>query len=238
MDDTKPSVEEQFLKNIATHEMSILMEQNTYRHLRFKRPQSGIYWFDIVTWPGYLAYSGDMGCFVFKRVHDMLTFFRGKRREGHLDINPQYWAEKLRAVDRDGREGSFEEYSEAKMRQNIEEHVQTWIDEFDVPHDEEDELTEAQSSQNVEARKAFGDEVRAAVKSEVLYYPDDGEYKAREMVNNFKVKIGDQTYEFHDSSEWRCRDYTLRFIWCCYALVWAIEKYDAAKAEVPAETLT
>ena len=27
--------------------------------------------FDIVTWPGYLCYSGDMGCFVFTRLPDM-----------------------------------------------------------------------------------------------------------------------------------------------------------------------
>ncbi len=50
--------------------------------------------FDILTWPGHLCYTGDMGTYVFSRVRDMLDFFRGER------INPGYWAEKVLASDK------------------------------------------------------------------------------------------------------------------------------------------
>ena len=35
---------------------------------------------------------------------------------------------------------------------------------------------------------------------------------------------------FSDCWEWRFTEYTHRFVWCCYAIAWAIKQYDAAKA--------
>lgn len=212
--------EETFLKNVEGHEMQVLLDNGIYRHLRFKKPQTGIAWFDIVTWPGYLAYTGDMGSFVFERVHDMLTFFRGKRRYEHLDINPSYWAEKLRAVDRDGRSGSFEEYSEEKMREHIEDGVKTWVEEFEVPYDEECEPTEEQLAKNVKVRKAFEDELRAAVKNEVLVYIEDGEHKVREMVNEFSFtpenpkRFRDREHPYQSKTHGSGTPRNLRFASC------------------------
>jgi hypothetical protein len=37
---------------------------------------------------------------------------------------------------------------------------------------------------------------------------------------------------FEDFREVDCEEYTHRFLWCCYALAWGIEKYDAAKQPV------
>jgi hypothetical protein len=78
--------QEQFLKEVSTHQFTVLHESGLYRHLRFKRPGTGIMHFDIVTWPGYLAYSGDMGCFVFQRLDDMLEFFKIKNRKFNLHM--------------------------------------------------------------------------------------------------------------------------------------------------------
>ena len=52
---------ERFAKDTATHAMTILRDDGLYRHLRFKRPNTSSYYFDIITWPGYLAITGDMG---------------------------------------------------------------------------------------------------------------------------------------------------------------------------------
>ena len=57
-----------FQHDIATHQVVILRDDGVYRHIRFKRPTTMCMHFDLVTWPGYLCYSGDMGCFVFSRL--------------------------------------------------------------------------------------------------------------------------------------------------------------------------
>lgn len=107
--------EASFLKDTATHVMTIRKEDGLYRHLNFQRPGTNCYRFDLVTWPGYLAYSGDMGCYVFSRIPDMFEFFRSDK-EG-LRINLGYRGEKVEARDRDGvREYSAERFIEHVQR--------------------------------------------------------------------------------------------------------------------------
>lgn len=118
--------QEQFLKDVATHEMHILHEDGVYRHIRFKRPGTGCMHFDLITYPGYLVYSGDIGCYVFSRLDDMFEFFRSERKyktgDG-LKINLGYWSEKLQATDSNGSspgDGAIE-YSECLFRQRVKE---------------------------------------------------------------------------------------------------------------------
>jgi hypothetical protein len=112
---------ERFRRDTAEHQMETRHEDGLYRHLRFKRPETGEYWFDLVTWPFNLVVNGDMGSFHFCRVgsdtEDMFRLFRDSR-DGS-GINPGYWAEKLRV----GRTEA-EEYSEAKFREVITEQVE------------------------------------------------------------------------------------------------------------------
>lgn len=224
---SKPT-EESFLRDVAKHEMTVLMDNGIYRHLRFQRPNSWNMGFNIVTYPGYLVYSGDMGCFVFSRLPDMFEFFRTDRRnDDRLGINRSYWAEKLQATER-GERGGFEEYSEDSLRQTIEEKVAEWIEHFEAPFEADEEEESA-------AKKEFAEAIREAVESDVLAYLDEGEHEARRAVNDFSFEFNSRErfgakskkYEFHDSWEWSCRDYTYRFTWCCYALAWAIKMYDA-----------
>ena len=81
---------EHFESATAEHTVTILRDDGLYRHLRCQKPGTWIYGFDIVTWPGYLAFVGDVGDFVFSRTRDMFEFFRGQ------SPNPDYWGEKLR----------------------------------------------------------------------------------------------------------------------------------------------
>jgi hypothetical protein len=114
-------IAERFRNDTAGHELTVLHEDGLYRHLRYRRPERGEYWFDLVTWPYNLVVNGDMGSFHFSRfgsdTEDMFVLFRdsgaGKR------INPGYWAEKLRV----GRTEA-EEYSEEKFRQVVAEQVE------------------------------------------------------------------------------------------------------------------
>lgn len=87
--------EEMFLKDVATHQMTVVLDNGIHRHIRFRRPGTYCMGFDIMAWPGYLCIAGDMGDYLFARLPDMFEFFRGKA-DGPLEISPRYWAEKTR----------------------------------------------------------------------------------------------------------------------------------------------
>lgn len=151
--------EAKFLKDVAAHEMKVLKDDGAYRHLSFRKPGTYCMGFDLITWPGYLAYTGDMGCYVFTRIEDMFEFFRTDRKrvkEGKtLYINLSYWGEKCASRDRDG----IKEYSADTFRAEI----QRWLDEEEA-----------------------SDEVREEVKGAVLSRADDGEYAAHEAARDFE----------------------------------------------------
>ena len=80
-----------FLNDVQDHQLEVAHDDGAYRHLRFRKPGTGMYWFDILTSPRVLTINGDMGTWTFSRTEDMLSFFRGDR------INASYWQEKLLA---------------------------------------------------------------------------------------------------------------------------------------------
>jgi hypothetical protein len=186
--------EAQFLKDVAKHTLSVIREDGLYRHLRLQQPGSTNMYFDLITWPGHLCYCGDMGSFVFARVPDMLTFFRGRNAEGPLEISPHYWSEKVEAKDRDG----VGQYSAELFQQNVLDH-----------------LDEVEAS----------DEVREAVQESILDFADE-EHFAMRAVHDFD----ECDFQFIDFWEKDSTVYTIRFLWCCYALTWAIRLYDNAAA--------
>lgn len=77
------------------HEMHVLHDDGLYRHVRFAAPDTGIWGFEIVTWPGSLTIRGDIGRgYTFTRTADMFEFFGGTPHR----VNPSYWAEKLESA--------------------------------------------------------------------------------------------------------------------------------------------
>jgi hypothetical protein len=109
-------------QSIRAHEMTVLHDDGLYRHLRFRSPDSGFYWFDLITWPGNLTINGDAGTYTFARVTDMFEFFRGER-----GINPGYWAEKVPSETR------TKVYSEDKFRQHVFEYAADAIRQGNAP---------------------------------------------------------------------------------------------------------
>ena len=114
--------EQQFLKDVADHNMTVLRDDGINRHVQFRRPNTSCMGFDLVTWSGYLCYSGDMGTYVFSRIPDMFEFFR--RPDDSYRIDMGYWSEKCLAADRDG----IAEYSADKFRERITE----WLNDRDA----------------------------------------------------------------------------------------------------------
>lgn len=213
--------EERFLKDASNHEMQILHEDGVYRHIRFKAPNTSCYHFDLITYPGYLVYSGDMGCYVFSRLDDMFEFFRAdKCRNDSLYINTGYWAEKLRAVDGNKNSADATEFDEEAFRRVINEYRLSWVREYGL---------------DKQQRRDLWDEVEDCVISRI----DDGEHAACQAAYEFSHKTKGDTFQFEDLFEHNFKRYTFHFIWCCYAIAFGVKKYDEAKvlsreaAEIP-----
>ncbi|WP_181273659.1 hypothetical protein [Brevibacterium oceani] len=91
-----------FLKNTEEHVLNVIHNDGLYRHLRFQEPGTRMWSMDLVTWPGHLATSGDIGeGLVFSREEDMIGFFAsagkvdGHYSDGAPSIDFRYWAEKI-----------------------------------------------------------------------------------------------------------------------------------------------
>ena len=200
---------ERFETEIAEHELTVIRDDGEYRHLRFSRPNTRAMSFDLLTWPGHLCYTGDMGTYVFSRVRDMFEFFRSPKGDWR-DINLGYWAEKALARDRDG----VKEFSGEKFAQNIWEALGESLEDLD--------LTAEQAA-----------EIRDDVNLDVIHQAESqGESAGIAAAMAFRYESIEL---FPDFWEVDSTVYTHRYTWCCHAIVWGIAQYDSAKAEaVPA----
>jgi len=170
--------EQRFLEDVSEHQMTIVRDDDVYRHIHFRKPDTNCFGFDLVTWPGYLCYTGDMGSYVFTRLHDMFEFFHTKpTKTGGLYINPTYWGEKCVAIDHNH---GITEYSQDTLRRYLAER-----------------LDDAGATP----------ELRQAINDEVLSHANDGEQGVRCAVDNFKhdeftfsdfweVNLHEYTYHF------------------------------------------
>lgn len=220
---------ERFLNDVADHQMTVVRDDGIYRHVRFKHPDTICMHFDLITWPGYLCYTGDMGTYVFTRLRDMFEFFRRSEKEELFRIDMRYWAEKVEAGDRcDGvKKFSLEKF---------EREIRDWIAQ-----------REAESRPDEDDAKDFAlhasafTELRAAVEDEVLGC-DDNEVRAYDAANDFEHRgeawqayFGEKArFAFSDFWEVDVTEWSHRFLWCCFALAWAIKQYDESKALVSA----
>ena len=201
---TYTCTEERFLKDVESHKLVIIRDEGVNRHLRFRREELSTYWFDLITWKGYLCISGDMGCYVFARITDMFGFFDCPPQEGkELGINTGYWAEKVQAMDRHHGISRF------SMERFEEEITERFIEYFDGMEDKKEK-----------------EDCWAAIKYEVLGFSSDEGRDAYRAASEFKH--GD--FGFHDFWEVNCNERPYQYIWCLYAIVWGISEYRASKA--------
>ena len=98
------------------------------------------------------------------------------------------------------RDSGIREYSPERFRERIER----WLEDAEA-----------------------SEECRAAVRSEVLCHADEGESAARKAADDFAYADG---FAFTDFWEADCSEWTARYVWCCYALSWAVRQYDAVRA--------
>ena len=145
---------EMFLKDVKDHKLTILKDEGLYRHIRLSKPGTGIMRFDLITWPGYLCYTGDMGTYVFTRTADMFEFFRRSDDDRRYRIDLRYWAKKCESRDRDG----IKEFSEELFTRAVMEYLVDWIREHreDTTKEERRELWNAVVSDVIHAAGVLG----------------------------------------------------------------------------------
>jgi hypothetical protein len=202
---------ESFLADVATHGMTVIRDDGLYRHLRFKATGSYCMHFDLLTYPGGLLYRGDMGSFVFERMTDMFEFFRADRG----GINPSYWSEKLTAADRCSR-NPVKEFSEQVFDLVIKTDVLRWV------RDNANRTTREQ-------RRDLWDEVM----DRVIGADGDSDGSRKQIAANdfYHMLRPSLRFDFTDIWGHDFTEYTHRFLWCCYAIVFGIAQYDAAKMQ-------
>lgn len=121
-------------------------------------------------------------------------------------INPSYWAEKLQAAD---RSSGYREFSEGAFRDCIKSDFDGW----GLDGDERDKAWTALQESDL------GDDEQ----------PESVEDAIRRAMN-YKCPVTNHT--FGDFWDHNLMDFTYRFLWCCHAIQWAIQQYDAARAPI------
>lgn len=215
--DNRKNAKKSFERDVANHEMQVLRDDGVYRHLLFKKPGTNCCHFNVVTYPGTLVYTGDMGDFVFQRLDDMFEFFRTDAGRGD-GINPGYWAEKLVAIDR----GGLKEFVEEKFNRTVMEYLINWIREHRHKISKEDR------------RELWEDVVNNVVDAD----SDNEGMRKQIAANDFYHKILTtdgkfRNFYFRDFFENNFEDYGLHFYWACYAIAYAVKQYDMFKTPAP-----
>lgn len=206
--------EARFLSDVAKHSMTVLRDEGVDRHLRFRFAGGGFCWFDIVTWQGRLVITGDCETFVFSRLDDMFEFFRSSGGR----INPQYWQEKI-LDGRDRARGFDWDHFRSKALEAF--------DRATARHEDFERRAEARKDLEDELDEADSDEFGAVQLLRGYQYRPDGFDKPAYFYFDLSDGGPDgKTWDFH-------------YIWCCRAIVWAIQQYDqhhaAQAATIPTE---
>lgn len=216
--------EKQFLSEVANHQLKILKDDGIYRHIRLQEPGTMLQHFDILTWPGTLCYTGDMGTYVFSRTTDMFTFFRIREQDRTyfeldqtLRIKPGYWAEKVEAGDTRHRGNGIKNFSIECAQQQVAEVL-------------------AGYAEDIEPLSA---ELKESIESSLwdIHNATD-EWEFITAMRNYEPAKGSPV-SFDDFFEKDLNEFEGAYIFACYAIVWAIDQYDKAKvgaASVSAET--
>lgn len=205
----------QFRDDVKRHRLDVFHDVGMYRHIKlsdgtFNRS------FTIVTAPGTLTYTGDMGTYVFERIVDMFEYFRTydpKNDESVDQVAPETWAGKCVAIDKACGVKHFN--TEA-----FKAHAKTRVDEFVRDHgleygDAESLWDDVQSALDNADAETWGVWVGAL---EGVHWWHDGSKRQRVFSDDI----------YHEMPG--CEELTHHFQWACRAIRWAIATYDIAKA--------
>jgi len=208
--------QERFLRDAKDLQLHVQLGNDVYRHILMKKPGCSAYHYSIVTFPGFLVMTGDMGAWTFQRLHDMFEFFRkGIKQDGTIRTNLGYWSEKLVAVDGNRNQAGCKEWDQEEFRRVVCEHRLRMVRDEDGR-----ELTKEQRR---ELWEAIDDDVLSKAEDEGAAMNAAVEFSWGPKYN------GPRPFYFSDFWEHDCKRYTSAFEWACFAIPHAIQMYDAHK---------
>lgn len=205
--------------SIQDHQLTVLRDADLYRHIRLAKPGTGIWRFDLITWPGHLVITGDLEDLHFARDDDMFEFFRSPAGL----IKPQYWAEKLRGPVR------VREYSPQKAKQRVTEYFLQRRGQF-AGHSA-DLWRDIRREVFAWDVLPYEDVMRAALRDFEFVAVNDIEPAgpARDFVPQRMPKRYGDTFEFTDPWDWDLSDWDFHYLVALHAIVWGINTYDRSK---------
>jgi hypothetical protein len=192
---------EQFLKDIASHQLTVNLDQGVFRDLTIARPNTVSMHYNITTRPGYLVITGDMGSFVFSRLDDMFNFFRS---DDGYEINLGYWGEKVEA-------GEVRKFDIDIANSSVQQYLTNFLEDLDLSDPDD----RNKSKQALEAINDFISGTQGMGEFEFwneIHSWDSDEAGGLDLTDFFESTTTKATYHY---------------IWCCYAIVHAIKLYDA-----------
>lgn len=189
---------EQFQKDIKDHGIKVLLDQGLYRHLNFRSKVED-------SWNMWFEIVTWPNALEIRGDMGTWSFSRvedmftffRQDKDRPGSINPSYWSEKINAESRYG--GPSKKFSMEVFKANV-----------------------IQSLDGYDLKKRKKAAIIRALNQEV-FSGDDVEVLLRMALDKFST----EDFTFQDVWEITGEDYTYHFLWCCYAIVWGIEQYDA-----------
>lgn len=207
-----------FLVDTAFHLLEIIRDDGLYRHLRMKQPGTSCYYFDIITWPGYLTITGDMGTWTFSRIADMFNFFGPFNGE----INTGYWSEKLEAgAGCSARELLAKDFDEDEFCESLKEYFSEYLEGNETNDSDGDDVWDDDGISDSDKR-----DIREIV-SDLCTVNFSNEHDAYQAVYDADWPEGFSSWDICDGLTFKT--YTSHFRWILFAITWAISKYHNAK---------
>lgn len=241
-----------FARDTAAHTMTVKHEDGLYRHLKFMNPEHGSFGaFELITWPYNLVVkTGWTFHFDIDATPDMFDLFRRTALTGQ--INPGYWAEKVRA-GRDEVKGYDPELLKGEiastlaqwMRDDLDDRVGAQAQELGFTPEElqetpgiRKELARQVRSDWMKANRELRETVQDHFFGDMADYNVEYESEAHRALHEFSFRPDGSDAEyphyFADWHEWRLTDFTPGFLHSCYAIRHGIDLYDAARKAVAA----
>lgn len=186
---------------VTEHEMTILRDDELYRHIRCRRPGTSLCGWDLITWPGHLVVTGDVESFHFAREADMFGFFEMCGNEH--GINPDYWGEKIQGS------AKWRTHSPELFTQLVVEHF------WERRHSYEGDTAA----------------LWRAIREDVLIHAEYAVAARDALMSFEHWDRQAGTFEFSDAWEWSFLDADWHYLRSLHAIVWGIRKYRAAKAQ-------
>ncbi|MFJ3200949.1 hypothetical protein [Streptomyces sp. NPDC086989] len=229
-------IQKQAAHDLLDGKMLIQQENGVYRHLACGAPAS---WtrLTVITWPYNLLVAGSHGSFHFERqgddTLDMLAWIRRVR------VDPAHWAGKLV----NGRH-SVEEYDRDTLERLVNERVSEAVNDGWAPDGLREAVAEEllgdewmddeQNAKRLVSEFQHGMTYRSECSCGAAEDHDSYDsacrwqfYVHKQTSKDHKVSIRETGgFTFDDIFDWQTSQLDYHFIYQCYALKWAVARYD------------